>query len=183
VLCCVVVGSWCSRLFGVTVFLSFLLLGCAPGVRLLLICWYYYMRMPGRMSIFQKPKSFNAVCDGDGCDCDHPQCNPFFVNNSSRQLAPSSAASEFAGGFRAYQFMRLCSPRFFRSDVSELLASSVPELVLDHSSSDIHHTPTKWRDIHFPSTPPTSLRLSVYTTLTSSLFLTPPHSKQHGHRC
>ena len=96
---------------------------------------------------------------------------------------PPSAASEFAGGFRAYQFMRLCSPRFFRSDVSEMLASSVPELVLDHSSSDIHHPPTKWRDTHFVSTPSTSLRLSVYTTLTSSLFLTSPRSRQHGHRC
>ena len=71
--CCVV--SWYCRFYR-----SFLLLGCAPGVRLLLVCRFLTMRAcQGQMSIFQKSRSFNAVYGGGGGGCCDGGEEPFRV--------------------------------------------------------------------------------------------------------
>jgi hypothetical protein len=139
----------------------------------------------GRVSIFQKSRWCNAVywwCLRRG----QRYC---FVNNSRRQqVAFPCSVNSRALSFRASSApINSCgsAPRVSQSDVSELLASSVPEpcAVLDHESSDFHHTTTKWRHTHNPrlllhrpdssSTPHKSSKVSI----------TPPRSKQHGHRC
>lgn len=113
------------------VFLSFLLFGCAPGVRLLLVCRILlcaHARDGHRFSRNRDGATQYVVVVLLRVATWVRLIVYLALLIPSRQLAPSSPASEFAGGFRfrAYQSIHaalLCSvlPAFHRVTLLSLL--------------------------------------------------------------